>query len=334
MRAHCRLLLPLLLVPLADSRPALAQRLPLDGPPRVTLGVLDQPSEEVFGRIVDAGLGPRGDVFVLDGMARELRWFSEDGEPVAVAGGEGHGPGELAAPFALAVDSAGLVHVLDARNQRISVFEPDRGRLRLRREVARVIGLDLCISGSRRYLLTYASLAEGDMIREIGADGEVLRSFARPSPSDRLVSGSAKDRLHAGLLACGGPEALFLVSEIRPSVRAFHPDGAELWRSTLADYRGSRFEEGPVEGSVRRVPEGSDEYVHTAVAATVIGDHLYITLHAGSLRDPEGSLELRILRVGDGVEVSRHASPVRVVAGDGERVLGHTRYPFSRLFVY
>lgn len=315
-----------------------AQTLPFDRPPRASIGVLDGPAEEVFGRIVDVGLGPVGDVFVLDGLAHELRWFSPDGEFLARVGGNGQGPGEFGAPFALDVDSAGFVHVLDPRNQRISVFEARAGSFRLHDEISQIIGLDLCIVGSRRYVLPYPSLGEGNLIHEVGEDGEVIASFASleplPSRSGVEVSGAAWDRLHSSLLVCGGSGLLFLISEIRPRVRAYDENGAELWSTTLPDYLGSKFEEGPVTGSVQRVPEGSNDYVHTATGAAVIGEHLYITLHAGSLSDPEGSFELRALRISDGVEIMRQTSPIRVADGALGRIVGYATHPFPRVLVY
>jgi hypothetical protein len=60
--------------PLPAQVAALARQEPI-----VAIGALDGPDEEVFGRIEAIAIDNAGNVFVLDALAHEVRWFGPDG---------------------------------------------------------------------------------------------------------------------------------------------------------------------------------------------------------------------------------------------------------------
>lgn len=77
-----------------------------------------------FGRITGMDLGPDGRLFVLDGMAGEIRVFDLQGAYLETIGRRGQGPGELSrGPGGVFVMSDGRVAVPDMGNQRLNWFE-------------------------------------------------------------------------------------------------------------------------------------------------------------------------------------------------------------------
>ena len=82
------------------------------------IGAADGVGPAAFGRVEAVELGPDGAVFVLDGLAHELRAFSASGSHSWTVGREGEGPGEFLAPFGLTVDPNGALLVFDPENQR------------------------------------------------------------------------------------------------------------------------------------------------------------------------------------------------------------------------
>lgn len=73
-----------------------------------------------FGAVTGVSVGPDGSIFVLDGMAGELRVFDEGGSHVLSVGGRGEGPGELSR-------SASGPFLLDG--QRLAVPDVGNGRI-------------------------------------------------------------------------------------------------------------------------------------------------------------------------------------------------------------
>ena len=68
-----------------------------------------------------------GGFTVLDAQAQELRVFGRDGTHIATHGGKGQGPGEFVDANGLMLGPGGRLWVPDARNGRMSVFDPEDG---------------------------------------------------------------------------------------------------------------------------------------------------------------------------------------------------------------
>jgi len=328
-------------VGLGGAPPGGAQTLALGARPLVRVGALDSPSEEVFGRIQDIAIGSQGDLFVLDGLANDVRWFDAAGHFRGRAGRNGEGPGELSVPVAVAIDDAGLVHVLDARNRRIAVFAPTPRGLELQRENRVPFAADLCVAGSRRYLLLPSALGGGHLIHEVNDLGVTIGSFGDPDLSAREElrkwgrdAGMVAYSYERGSLSCDGRAGVIvLLSEVTSNVRAFSLDGAQLWRTELPDYRARSFVRSQ-RGGVTMRPDPTTGTAHTGTAVFFGGDFVYVVLHEASLADPEGSWELRILDRQGGKQLASQALPLGLVTQRAGRIVGFAQDPYPSVAVY
>lgn len=320
--------------------PVHAQLPELQGEPRLTIGVLDGPDEEVFGDIVDVQTDRSGNIFVLDRQALELRWFGPDGRFLGRAGGEGAGPGELRAPSGLGIDADGQLHVLDIRNVRISTYEPTDSGLVHVGDAPQVRGYNLCVLGHRRYVVLPDEKA---VIHEVGRDGSGVRSFGEPEPLDRETERELSAHVpvlralsNRGPLHCdSNSDTVLLLSERLPLVRAFSSDGEPLWRMTLEDYHRVRWESGRGGRGVRMAPDPGSGSAHTGRAITTdAAGRVIVTLHEGSLADPDGRLETRVLSSRDGEEVGRTPVPMTITAVQDGRFYGYSEQPFPRVLVF
>lgn len=87
------------------------------------LGSVGGDGPDVFGRVDYVGLDAGGLLYVLDGIAQEMRVFDLEGRHVRSLGGEGEGPGEFVAASGAAFHPDGSLWVWDPRQQRLSVFD-------------------------------------------------------------------------------------------------------------------------------------------------------------------------------------------------------------------
>ena len=90
-----------------------------------SLGALEEPPEQVFGRISGLAAGEEGEVWILDGQVPAVRPFDPDGSAGGVIGGEGEGPGEFLRPMGIVATPDGGFAVWDPRNARLSHFDSD-----------------------------------------------------------------------------------------------------------------------------------------------------------------------------------------------------------------
>lgn len=58
-------------------------------------------------------------LYVVEYANHRVQKFTSDGQALGIWGGPGRGPGQLASPWALGVDSKGKVHVVDSENDRV-----------------------------------------------------------------------------------------------------------------------------------------------------------------------------------------------------------------------
>jgi len=100
------------------------------------IGSVDGEGPNVFGRISDVAISPAGDVFVLDGLASEIRSFDAEGGHLMTFGREGDGPGEFRGAYAMAFDSAARLWVVEEGARRYTVFDETGAVIRtLRRPI-------------------------------------------------------------------------------------------------------------------------------------------------------------------------------------------------------
>lgn len=87
------------------------------------IGRADGDGLDVFGAVWSIGFDHTGRVYVLDRIAKDIRVFSPDGQPIRRLGREGRGPGEFVQPFGMTWDSLGRLWVMDPNLARYSVFD-------------------------------------------------------------------------------------------------------------------------------------------------------------------------------------------------------------------
>jgi hypothetical protein len=128
------------------------------------IGAADGPEPQVFRGIAAVSADERGNIYVLEAVAQEVRVFAPDGTYRRTIGSPGRGPGELLGAFGLARDDRGRLWVPDSRNLKYVVFDP-RGTVE--QEYRRPLGpvypfpgvfdtagrlLDLTLNAGRRQL--------------------------------------------------------------------------------------------------------------------------------------------------------------------------------------
>ena len=93
--------------------------------PILRIGELDGPPALSFGRVRVAGWLNDDRIFVGDDHAHSIRIFSPQGDYLATAGREGHGPGELQWFLAVSPYRGDSLFVYDIAQRAVSIFAPD-----------------------------------------------------------------------------------------------------------------------------------------------------------------------------------------------------------------
>ncbi len=89
------------------------------------IGGLEGPAALQFGTVAGVAIDSRGQVYVLDQQAREVRVFDNSGEHVLTMGRPGSGPGELSqAAAGVFVGPGDTILVPDLLNSRVTRFTP------------------------------------------------------------------------------------------------------------------------------------------------------------------------------------------------------------------
>jgi hypothetical protein len=139
--------------------------------------VLQTPPSSLIAGLSGVDLAEDGRLVVTD-VDASAQLFSADGRLLKVLGRKGYGPGEFQIPLTPRFGPDGRIHVLDFRDNRISVFLPD-GRLdrevRLR-GLMRVTGIEPERGGT--YLVSAVrTAADSNTLFRMDRDGRVIRGF-------------------------------------------------------------------------------------------------------------------------------------------------------------
>ncbi len=130
------------------------------------------------------------------------------------------------------------------------------------------------------------------------------------------------------------PPLIVLLPEQTPLVRAFRPDGSEIWRTELSDYHQRRPELTRGGRALRMAADPESGTAHTGKAVARIGpDSVVITLHEGSLADPVGELDARIVSLSNGREIGLGRAEVVIAATRDSLVYGYVNHPYPRVLV-
>jgi hypothetical protein len=140
--------------------------------------VLQTPPSYPIVRLSGVDLAPDGKLVITDGSDASAHLFAADGRLLKVLGRKGYGPGEFQIPLSPRFGPDGRIHVLDFRQNRISVFHPDGS---LDREVRlgylmRVTDIEPERGGT--YLVSAIRTPEdSNTIFRLDRDGRVVRGF-------------------------------------------------------------------------------------------------------------------------------------------------------------
>lgn len=148
---------------------------------------LDSDTPEAFGSVYGIAFGAGGDIFVADGLNREVRVFGPSGEHLRTFGRQGEGPGEFRNLNSLAWVGSKLL-TLDFGVGRVGEFSPGGEWLGQRSEFGGIGGgggtLRLYpVLANQAFVLTY-SPARGEMIfaghDDAGPTGDTLPILSAP----------------------------------------------------------------------------------------------------------------------------------------------------------
>lgn len=89
------------------------------------IGVVDGDPMREFGSVAGLAVDDAGRIYVLDGMAHEIRVFDPDGRFASAFGQRGSGPGELNSPSAVLIGRGDTILVPDVPNGRVQRFLTD-----------------------------------------------------------------------------------------------------------------------------------------------------------------------------------------------------------------
>lgn len=87
------------------------------------IGTVEGAGPDAFGSVTFVGVGRNGLLYVVDGMAQEIRVFDQSGDYIRTFGRKGDGPGEFEGLTGLAFDPGGPILAMDVRAQRITTFD-------------------------------------------------------------------------------------------------------------------------------------------------------------------------------------------------------------------
>lgn len=279
-----------------------------------------------FGKVTSVATNAAGDIFVLDQDLGRVGVFGPDGTYRFSLGKPGRGPGHIAVPQEILLTPDGHLHILDVASEQITEY----GFLQagVRAHFLRSIplpdgGSSFCAMQGHLFVL---GLSNEQLVREIDANGKLVRSFGVPyGQANRLIQTS----LSAGMVVCLPEHDLILVvPSLVPEIRAYSPTGELVWVSQLERY-------SPVSytlidpGSVRFSLPPSGQY-HMTLAAFRVMDSL-VAIQIGTMakrgKGPVGliALQTRFLSTRDGFERGQQSGLplVRHLSGSKLYALGN-----------
>ena len=316
----CHLLLPTWCV----APPAVAQEISLS--PTLSIGVLDDPAAETFGRIEDIAVDDEDRIYVLDYLTREIRVFTSGGRHLQTVGREGGGPGEFQAPLALTVGPGAALHVADGAG-RITIY-----RLADTLEYAGSFrtgfsARDLCAAEGYLFVAGYF---EGHVIHKFqiaGDTGELVASFGESTAQPPLPTDYSMPQL-----ACiPDPMMLVVTGGFYPTLKSYSTSGQLIWSSELPDFRQMSI---TVEGEawVFGFPDGP-RWNHS-IQRVVPFPHSRLAVQL-LIRRPRGEvseIETRVVSA-EGTELYRQRLPFEFVVARSPLVYGKTTDPYPQVIV-
>jgi len=208
------------------------------------IGAADSPEPQVFRGIAAVSTDERGNIYVLEAVAQEVRVFAPDRTYRRTIGSPGRGPGELLGAFGLVWDDRGRLWVPDSRNLKYVVFDP-RGALEqeYRRPLGPVYPFPGVFDTSGRLLDLTLNVRRGQL-------DLVPVTFSRDPPAFEQWP-AVTHRTYPG------PAPRSLVS-LQPQVRLSMDRRGHVWFGTTDEYR---IYQRTLQGDTLRIIERPSEAV-------------------------------------------------------------------------
>lgn len=270
------------------------------------------PRSVEFGWIRAAQFTPDGGIVVLDALNSRLSRYSRRGDPIVSVGRRGEGPGEFQEPEALAQPDSATLLVLDSRARRLT------------RYILSSTGLTY-VSADRLDDWPSAMCALGSTV--VGfyydhTDRMIVHRLSRGDLGPQSLGQAlfAETELNItgtmGELVCVPDQRLIVVAPDRTGdIFGYATDGMLRWRTRLRRYRPPLFKLVP-NGSMLGFAPGQKVRDFTIAAVRIsprlllvqIGTNLMGRQFVGEFE----SIESRILRLSDGVEIGSQDDLPRV----------------------
>ena len=302
------------------------------------IGVVHGDPNQIFGRISDVVVDDQGNILVLDEQSYAVSWFSPDGRFRDIVGRDGDGPREFRYPVGMAIGPHGNVHVLDAMQRRIAVFELSETGFQLVREVKTgLYSSDICIDGDDIVVLgeVPAEDSRDPILHVISLDGEPIRSFGDPLPFDLAPELRAHRDLMAeannsGFVHCSGAGTVVVGSQRLGVIRSFSIEGEALWHTELSSFSPVRWVAKGAGFQVAVDPETGFASTLAHVAGGYEGQ-LVVSVHEGSMTS--SGFAIGTIDAMSGAESMRKPFDMVVTAQVGDRLYGFVNDPYPTVKV-
>jgi hypothetical protein len=288
-----------------------------------------------FQRLRDAEVDHSGRVFALDGGMAAITVFHPDGRPLTTLRGDPERDIRFEDPVAMAIDSKGLLHVVEAGARRLLVFDTRSAPYPLvsLRDL-HFQPADICLIGDRRFVLLGLDHTSSEpIIRELDGSGRQIAQFGsreKPSSSEAAVFGELDEFHNYGIMHCDPRrEEIYVVTSYFPLVRVFDLGGREVRRFTLQDFQpqGFRLRDGRCCVFYIPHPDPMSGHLHVSGAVTMDPDgNLVVTVEEHRFRNRERTIvfQRRVIDPETGVERTRRPAPGRVFGWTRDRVSTYT----------
>jgi hypothetical protein len=304
------------------------------------IGVSDGDSTQEFGQLIAAEISAIGDVVLLDLRRPGIFWFDQAGR-FKSATRPGRGPGEVAQPRAITVDSRGGVVVLDPGNARIAYFRVSDGRVVLDSSIhTPYVTGSLCLLGERLYA---GFLRDGMVAHALGSDGHPLLSFG-PAPEvtglealGQFATQAQRQIIEPRLFCDSFQDRVVLAGRSHALVRAYDTTGHLSWSVQLGDIHSVGFEvrhPGTVEGVF------DDVHGASFVRSLIPWDPQHVLIQYVKRlpgQPPDGrefhGIDSRLLDLATGAEVARSDGLPLLAAVRGDRFVAIENVPYPRAVV-
>ncbi len=211
----------------------LAQNL-LSSEKKLTLGVLEGESYEMFGHISAVKLDSEGNIYILDSGYSEVRVFNSEGIFLYSVGSEGRGPGEFFYPKDMEVDTNGRIIVVD-RARRKTIFE-QTGSTHQYEETRSlsVVPVKLCNQGGIVYVQGVSVGGPSNVIFSYSSGGDSLGAFGS---SYKSSSDMVQSVFGEGHIACSrDPSQIIYAPRLLPIIYSYSLEGEIQWVAKISDF--------------------------------------------------------------------------------------------------